>query len=127
MAFGNYLKIIKKRYRFNFRKSYYKQFNNILQAINLLKNNELFCIKYNLYEGRSICTIANEKIEYLVPCIEIKEKDLKSKIELENIVKRKLTNVQSVCPLCGYDENKKIISQTYFKIFNNFEVHNLYL
>ena len=43
-------------------KSYYKKFNNIL-AINLLKDNELFCLKYNLYEGCSLCTIANEKIE----------------------------------------------------------------
>ena len=63
-----------------------------------------------------------KKIEYLVPYIEIKEKDLKLNIKLEDIVKRKLTNVQSVCPLCGYDKNQKIISQTYFKIFNKIEV-----
>ena len=43
-------------------------------------------------------------------------------IDLEDIMKRKLTNVQSLCPLCGYDKNKKIISKTYFKIFNRIEV-----
>ena len=53
-------------------KSYYKKFNNILQAINLLKENGLFRLKYNLYEGFTLCTIANEKIEYLDPYIEIK-------------------------------------------------------
>ena len=58
----------------------------------------------------------------MVPYIEIKESDLKLEINLEDIVKRKLTNVQSVCPLCGYDKNKKIISKTYFKILNRIEV-----
>jgi len=86
-------------------KSYYKKFYNILQAINLLKDNELFCLKYNLYEDCTLCTIANEKIEYLVPYIEIKESDLKLEINLEDIVKRKLTNVQFLCLLCGYDKN----------------------
>ena len=72
-------------------KSYYKKFNNILQAINLLKDKNLFFVKYNLYEGCSICTIANKKIKYLVPYMEIKENDLKLNIKLENIVIRKLT------------------------------------
>ena len=37
-------------------------------------------------------------------------------------MKRKLTNVQSVCPIFDYDKNKKIISQMYFKIFNKIGV-----
>ena len=57
-------------------KVFAKKFNNILQAINLLKDNELFCLKYNLYKDCTLCTIANEKIEYFVPYIEIKESDL---------------------------------------------------
>ena len=51
----------------------------------------MFFVKYNLYEGCSICTIANKKIKYLVPYMEIKENDLKLNIKLENIVIRKLT------------------------------------
>ena len=31
--------------------SYFKQYNSIIQALNILKNMELFCLKYNLYEG----------------------------------------------------------------------------
>ena len=58
----------------------------------------------------------------MVPYIEIKENDLKLEINLEDIVIRKLEKVQSVCPLCGYDKNKKIISKTYFKFFNRIEV-----
>lgn len=101
-------------------KSYFKQYNSIIQALNILKNMELFCLKYNLYEGCSLCTIAKESIEYLSPFIEIKETELKNKYNVEDIVKNKFTNVQSVCPLCGYNENNKIISQTYFKIYNKF-------
>ena len=33
------------------------------------------------------------------------------------MVKNKLNNVQSVSPLCEYNKNNKIISQTYFKIY----------
>ena len=65
---------------------------------------------------------SKRKNRVLGPYIEIKESDLKLEINLEDIVKRKLENVQSVCPLCGYDKNKKIISKTYFKIFNRIEV-----
>ena len=101
-------------------KSYYKQYNSIIQALNMLKNIEIFCLKYNLIEGCSLCTIAKDSIKYLSPFIEIKEIDLQKINILEDIIKNKLTNVQSVCPLCGYNQNNKIISQTYFKIYNKF-------
>ena len=42
-------------------------------------------------------TIAKESIEYLSPFIEIKETELKNKYNVEDLVKNKLTNVQSVC------------------------------
>ena len=35
------------------KKMKYKEMNSILQPINLLKNNHIFCIKYNIYEGCS--------------------------------------------------------------------------
>ena len=86
----------------------------------MLKNIEIFCLKYNLIEGWSLCTIEKDSIEYLSPFIEIKEINLQKINILEDIIKNKLTNVQSVCPLCGYNQNNKIISQTYFKIYNKF-------
>ena len=100
----------------------FKKYANILQPITFLKDIDLFCIKYHLYEGCSLCTIANEKTEYLTPNIEFTENDFRNNVKLEDIIKRKLTNVQSACPLCGYDRDKKIISQTYFKIYNKIEL-----
>ena len=70
-----------------------------------------------MIKGCSLCTKAKESIEYLNPFIEIKTLDLQDIYNAEDIVKNKLNNVQSVCPLCEYNKNNKIISQTYFKIY----------
>lgn len=75
----------------------YKKYNNILQAINLFKDNNIFCLKYKLFEGCSICTSNKESIEYLLPSIQIDEQNLKNKTILEKIIKVKLQNYQSVC------------------------------
>ena len=83
----------------------------------MFKNIDIFCLKYNLIKGCSLCTKAKESIEYLSTFIEIKTLDLQNKYNVEDIVKNKLNNVQSVCPLCEYNKNNKIISQTYFKIY----------
>ncbi len=40
----------------------YKLFNTILQPINSLKNNNIFCFEYTVYEGCSICTIPKTNI-----------------------------------------------------------------
>lgn len=42
------------------KKSYFKEFNNILQTFNLLKDIDIFCFKYTIYEGCTICTAAFE-------------------------------------------------------------------
>ena len=97
--------------------------NSILQPINLLKNNHVFCIKFNIYEGCSICTTPTSNTEYLVPCIPITLKNFLNKENLTNILQSRLQNSQSTCPKCGYDENKIIINPfTYFKIFSKIEI-----
>ena len=97
--------------------------NSILQPINLLKNNHVFCIKYNIYEGCSICTTPISNTEYLDPCIPITLKNFLNKENLTNILQSRLQNSQSTCPKCGYDENKIIINPfTYFKIFSKIEI-----
>ena len=101
----------------------YKQMNSILQPINLLKNIDIFCIKYNLYEGCSICTSPTNKTEYLEPCISISLDNFLKKESLTNIIQLRLKNFQSTCPNCGYDDIKNIINpDSYFKIYSKIEM-----
>ena len=95
----------------------FKQYSSIIQALNIFKNINIFYLKYNLIKGFSLCSKAKESIEYLSTFIEIKTLNLQNKYNVEDIVKNKLNNVQSVSPLCEYNKNNKIISQTYFKIY----------
>lgn len=97
--------------------NYYKKFNNVLQEINLFKDIDTFFFKYKTYEGCSICTKAKEYIKFLSPCIELSKESLLSKINIESLIRLKLSNYNCACPKCGY-KNQNIISQTYFKIIN---------
>ena len=38
---------------------------------------------------------------------------------MDNIIHDRLIKFQSVCYLCGYDKNEKIINNTYYKIYSN--------
>ena len=99
-------------------KTHLKKIEYILQPITFLKGINLFYIKYHLYEWCNLCIIAKEKNEYLSTNIEFTENDKKNNVNSEDTIKRKVTNVQSVCPLYGHDKNNKIISKEYFKIYN---------
>ena len=57
----------------------YKEFNTILQYINLFRNINLFSIKFSLYVGCSICNNPKITENYLNPCIEITKNYLISK------------------------------------------------
>ena len=103
-------------------KNYYKQFNNIIQAFNLFKNNDIFCVNYNLIEGCSICSKTIESKGYLDPYIQINETDLIDNISLEYIIRKRLQNYYSSCPNSDYNIDKKIISQNYFKLFSNISI-----
>jgi len=62
--------------------NYYKSFNSILQAINLLKDIDLFCFSYKVYEGFSLSKNQIESYQFLLPSIEIKKNQI-----LENEMK----------------------------------------
>ena len=88
-----------------------------------MKNIDLFWDKYNLYEGRSICTSPTNKLEFLEPCISISLKNFLNNESLTNILHSRLKNCQSTCPKCGYDSNNIIINpDTYFKIYSKIEL-----
>ena len=74
--------------------NYYKQFNSILQVINLLKGVELFCFTYNAFEGYSICTKPENHMKYLNPSISITKKIFLSNENIETIIKNKFINQQ---------------------------------
>ena len=71
---------------------YYKEFNSIIQPINFLKNNELFCIKYKVYEGCTLCTSPFEKTEFLEPAIHITLNNFLNNVDLTEIIKSRLQN-----------------------------------
>ena len=77
--------------------NYFKRFNNILQPINILKDTDIYCFKYKLYEGCSICQTPQELFQYLNPSIEINKDDLLNKRNVETIVKSRLTYYQCAC------------------------------
>ena len=100
--------------------NYYKRFNNILQAINLLKEIDLFCFRYKVYEGCSLCKTPVESYQFLPPSIEINKEQLLDKESIETIIKKRLSNHQNACKDCGYDKEGKILNNnyTYFKIYS---------
>ena len=99
-------------------KNNYKAFNTILQVINLLKNIDIFCVQYNVYEGCSICKEPANFINYLSPSISITKSDLLNNVSIETLIKNKLTNIKSACINCDY-QNDIVVSNDYFKIFSN--------
>ena len=100
---------------------YFKRFNSALQPINLLKDIDLFCFKYKVYEGCSLCKIPVESYQYLLPSIEINKEQLLNNISVESIIKSRLSNHQNACLNCGYDKDGKIIdnNNSYFKIYSD--------
>ena len=73
----------------------FKQFNSIMQVLNLMKNIEIFCIKYNLFEGCSILKSPVNCTEYLSPSISVTKNDLLKKANIEILIKNKLANILS--------------------------------
>ena len=102
--------------------NYYKEYNNILQAINIFKNIDAFCISYKLLEGCSLCTPAKEKTKFLNPSILISQNDLNINNNLDIIIKNRLVNFQSACSKCGYDKEDRILQNAYFKIYSNIKL-----
>ena len=101
--------------------TYYKKFNSFLQCINLLKNNSNFCIRYKVNEGCSICTPPVISEQYYIPFIEISKKEILSKKSISEIINNLFINSSNVCIKCGYDQEKKIISQRFYKIYTERE------
>ena len=99
--------------------NFYKRFNSVLQPINLLKEIDLFCFSYKVYEGCSLCKNPIESYQFLLPSIEINKNQLLKKESIETIIKFRLQNHQNACKECGYDKDGKIINNnTYFKIYS---------
>ena len=61
----------------------YKKFDTIVQPINFLKNIDLFCIKYEILEGYSNCTLPENKEKFYKPFIEVTLEDLDSIKDLD--------------------------------------------
>ena len=87
----------------------FKEFNTIIQPILLLKELDIFCIKYNILEGCSFCQYQDKRNLYYKPYIEISLDEIKNNLDLELILTNKFKNNYSYCNICGYDINGQII------------------
>ena len=59
-----------KNFNYSEENTYYKQFNSFLQCINILKDNEFYCIKYKMIEGYSVSNPPINTEKYYLPYIE---------------------------------------------------------
>ena len=92
-----------------------------MQCINLLKDNSNFCVWYKVTEGCLICTQPVTLEKYYIPYIEISKDFLLAKKSISEIMNNIFINSSNVCLNCGYDEEKNIISQTFYKIYTERE------
>ena len=88
-----------------------------MQCINILKDNEIFCINYKITEGCSVCKPPVNTEKYYLAYIEINRNDVLLNKNISDIINDNFINCSNVCINCGYDENNKIISKTYYKIY----------
>ena len=98
-------------------KTYYKKFNSFLQCINLLEEYMNFCIRYKVTEGCSICKSPVTSERYYIPFLEISKEQLISKKSISELINNIFINSSNVCVKCGYDDEKNIISQSFYKIY----------
>lgn len=97
----------------------FKEFNSIMQPINLLKNNNIFCVKYFSVEGCTLCNLPKKKDNFYSPCIEINYEDIINDSSLNDKFNSLFVNSYYTCLNCGYDENDNIINQnTCYKIIS---------
>ena len=76
------------------------------QILDLLKCNNIFCIKNELEEGctKYNCIKRNTSINYLNPYIIFKEDDISNGESIETKFNNLLINELTTCNKCGYNE-----------------------
>ena len=100
----------------------YKQYYSITQLFTKFEKNSLFCIKYISQEGCSNCTKQKTYEKYLNPIINFDNSYI-NMFNITDLIKNLIKNETSVCPKCGY-YNEKIIDENdknYYRIVTNVE------
>ena len=83
----------------------------------MLKDNEIFCIKYKITDGFSVCKPPTNTDKYYITYFKITGNEVLLNKNINYIINNKFLNSPNVCINCGYDDQKNIISKTYYKIF----------
>ena len=107
----------------------YKKMGTIFSILDMLKFQEIFCVKFILHEGCKKSNFTNESNNYLKSYFFINEEDINNKLSLDYSIIRLLSNDLTQCAICGFTKDGMVIDAlhpNYYRIISNIEYPKIF-